>query len=437
MAMEPNTAGKFIETLTAQVQAGVVPQARIDDAVRRILTQKFVLGLFEKPYADRTNLGDVGSRAHRAVARQAAAESQVLLKNDKDVLPLARNAKVYVAGRSADNMGNQLGGWSITWQGFTGNTGQQPGTTILEGIREVAPRARVTYSRDASAPTAGSDIGVVVVGETPYSEGFGDIGGPRWAYDPADANVPREAKSLSLLAEDKATVQKVCSALPACVVLVVSGRTQVVSDQLPIMDALVASWLPGTEGAGVADVLFGRRPFTGQLPVTWPRSEAQVPINVGDQDYEPQYPFGWGLRTDAARSRLSDEVTALRDRTQDDDVRAALRFVERADRNAYWHADGSVRDAASVMVLLQRAADRLQQSPLDTEALDNVIVSVAREVAQDSVLAGSARRNAPALHARADVLALQERPADAVALLTRATGSLTIDPSREAELSAP
>jgi beta-glucosidase len=225
------------------------------------------------------------------------AESQVLLKNAGGLLPLARNAKVYVAGRNADDLGNQAGGWTLTWQGFSGNTGQQPGTTILAGLRQVAPHAKITYSADASAPTAGSDIGVVVVGETPYSEGFGDVGGPRWGYDPADNGVQREAKSLDLQPGDQATIDKVCAALPKCVVLVVSGRPQVIGDRLASIDALVASWLPGSEGEGVADVLFGNRPFTGRLPVTWPATAAQEPINVGDANYHPLYPFGWGLRT--------------------------------------------------------------------------------------------------------------------------------------------
>jgi beta-glucosidase len=297
MFMQPANFATFETTLGDEVQAGRVSTARIDDAVTRILTKKFELGLFEKPYADRRNLSQVGSAAHRAVARKAVAESQVLLKNAGGLLPLARNAKVYVAGRNADDLGNQAGGWTLTWQGFSGNTGQQPGTTILQGIRQVAPGAKVTYSADGSAPTAGSDVAVVVVGETPYSEGFGDVGGPRWGYDPADNGVQREAKSLELQPQDQATIDKVCTAIPKCVVLVVSGRPQVLGDRLGEIDALVASWLPGTEGAGVADVLFGRRPFTGRLPVTWPATADQEPINIGDAIYHPAFPYGWGLRT--------------------------------------------------------------------------------------------------------------------------------------------
>lgn len=298
MFMEPDEFRQFITALTAEVQAGRVSQSRINDAVRRILTAKFELGLFERPFADRTHLSSVGSAAHRAVAREAAAKSQVLLKNAGAALPVKRNAKVYVAGRNADNMGNQTGGWTLTWQGYSGND-HQPGTTILEGIREVAPGAQVTYSADASAPTAGSDVGVVVVGETPYAEGFGDVGGPLWAFDPADNNVPREPKTMDLKPGDRAVIERVCSQIETCVVLVVSGRPQVIGEQLGSIDALVASWLPGTEGAGVADVLFGKRPFTGRLSLSWPRTVDQQPLNVGDPGYNPQFPFGYGLRTRA------------------------------------------------------------------------------------------------------------------------------------------
>jgi beta-glucosidase len=296
MFMQPSNYADFETTLLAEVRAGRVSTARIDDAVRRILTKKFELGLFEHPFADRTHLAEVGSPAHRRVAREAAAKSQVLLKNSGSVLPLSRKAKIYVAGRNADDLGNQMGGWTVSWQGFSGNQNQQPGTTILAGIRQSV--ANVTYSADGSAPTAGSDVAVVVVGETPYSEGFGDVGGPQWAYDPADANVPREPKSLELQPGDQAVVDKVCGAVATCVVLVVSGRPQVIgADRLKTIDALVASWLPGSEGEGVADVLFGRRPFTGKLPVTWPATADQEPINVGDRPYRPAFPYGWGLRT--------------------------------------------------------------------------------------------------------------------------------------------
>jgi beta-glucosidase len=293
MAMEPNTAREFQELLLAEVDAGRVSMARIDDAVSRILRAKFELGLFEQPFASADNLDVVGSPEHRELAREAVARSQVLLENDGDALPLSVDTEdIYVAGRNADDIGNQAGGWTIEWQGATGDI--IPGTTILEGIREVAPEADVTFSEDASAPTDGADVGIVVVGETPYAEGFGDIEGPEWQFGTPEQ---LEEKSLSLLPGDRAVVDRVCGAIETCIVLLVSGRPQIVTDQLDQMDALVASWLPGSEGAGVADVLFGRRPFTGRLPVSWPRSEDQVPINVGDPGYDPLFRYDYGLRT--------------------------------------------------------------------------------------------------------------------------------------------
>ena len=294
MFMEPFSSPQFETTLISEVNAGRVSMARINDAVSRILTKKFQLGLFEHPFTDRRNLPQIGSAAHRAVARQAVAESQVLLKNNNKALPLNPNAKIYVAGSNANNIGNQAGGWTITWQGESGNT--IPGTTILDGIRQVAPN--VTFSADASAPVAGNDVGVVVVGETPYSEGFGDVGGPQWGFDPNDHGVLRPPKDMKFSAADKAAIDKVCQAVSTCVVLVVSGRPMIIDPaQLNEMDALVASWLPGSEGEGVADVLFGKKPFTGKLSVTWPKTIDQEPINIGDANYDPLYRYGWGLRT--------------------------------------------------------------------------------------------------------------------------------------------
>src|SRR3954454_23369260 len=208
MMMEPNSYKDYIATLTDEVKAGRVSMARVNDAVRRILTKKFELGLFEHPFTDRRNLDHVGSAAHHAVARRAAAESQVLLKNGPATLPIARDHDVYVAGSNANNIGNQAGGWTLTWQG--GSTNRIPGTTILDGIR-AHTTGNVIYSEDASAPIPHNDIGSVVVGKTPYSEGFGDVGGPRWAYDPGDNGVPRPFKDMQLSSADKAAVDKVCA----------------------------------------------------------------------------------------------------------------------------------------------------------------------------------------------------------------------------------
>jgi beta-glucosidase len=305
MFMQPSNYADFITTLVAAVNANEVPMSRIDDAVSRILAKKFQLGLFEHPFTDRRDLDQIGSPQHRAVARRAVSESQVLLKNDNKTLPIKAwggghkgsdgKAPIYVAGSNSDNIGNQAGGWTLTWQG--GSTNVIPGTTILGGIEQATKRDVIT-SPDASAPVPAGATGIVVVGETPYAEGYGDVGGPQWAFDPGDNNVPRPPQTMELNAADKAAVDKVCAAAASCTVLVVSGRPLIIDPaQLGEIDALVASWLPGSEGEGVADVLFGRRPFTGKLPVTWPKTIDQEPINVGDANYDPLFPFGFGLRT--------------------------------------------------------------------------------------------------------------------------------------------
>ncbi len=292
MVMVPDQYVNFEHDLTDLVSNGGVTEARIDDAVSRILTQKFKLGLFEQPYTDRTNASTIGDAAHRAVAREAAAESQVLLKN-AGALPLSTSANIYVAGSNADDLGNQTGGWTVTWQGASGS--HDVGTTIFQGMQADAPNAHFTFSADASAPMTGSDVGVVVVGETPYAEGVGDIG---------------NGHTDDLSTADKMAVDKVCGAMK-CVVLVVSGRPMNIASIQGEANAIVASWLPGTEGEGVADTLFGLKPFTGRLPETWAKlvDTTTTPLNVGDTNYDPLYPYGWGLRTDSAKTR----VTTVRD----------------------------------------------------------------------------------------------------------------------------
>jgi beta-glucosidase len=278
MVMVPADYRLFIATLRDEVNAGRVPISRIDDAVTRILRKKLELGLFERPFAERSLLGTVGSRAHRELARRAVRASLVLLKNDGGILPLAKDTpRIFVAGKSADDVGNLAGGWTIHWQGRSGEV--VPGTTILEAIRNaVAPRTAVTYARDASGLDASYDVAVVVVGETPYAEWLGD-----------------RTDGLGLDPEDLETLAAVERAGVPAVVILVSGRPLVVTEQIPGWAALLAAWLPGTEGQGVADVLFGDFAPTGKLPVSWPRSAAQLPVNVGDPEYDPLFPFGFGL----------------------------------------------------------------------------------------------------------------------------------------------
>ncbi|WP_155859410.1 glycoside hydrolase family 3 N-terminal domain-containing protein [Cellulomonas sp. KRMCY2] len=410
MAMAPYNFGAFITALTEKVADGSVSQERIDDAVRRILTQKVALGLFEQPMADRTYAGDLGSAEHRAVARQAAAASQVLLKND-GVLPLAADADLYVAGSNADDLGHQMGGWTISWQGGSGDTTQ--GITILEGIGEVAPDASVTYSADASAPMDGADVGIVVVGEPSYAEGIGDVG--------------NNGRSLELPAADQAAIDAVCGAMP-CAVLVVAGRPQVVSDRLPQIDALVASWLPGSEGAGVADVLFGAAPFTGRLPLSWPASVDQVPVNVGDPTYAPAYAYGWGLRTDAQRGRLEQ----VRDALAAGAAREALTAVLDAD---VWSGDAlstEPADVARAVRLLVAASAELDGAGDDVLFVQaGLVVSVVRDVAQAAVVAGATGLPADALAVTADAehALMSGRAGEAAELLAGVAGVDLAEPA--------
>ena len=277
MVMVPNDYVKFVNTLKAEVSNGHVPMSRIDDANRRILTKKFELGLFEHPYADRSLQQDFGSAANHAVARQAARESQVLLKND-GVLPLAKaNNKIFVAGKNANNMGNQAGGWTLTWQGQSGER-VIPGTTILDGIKAGAGKGTVvTYDRAGGGINSSYRVAVAVVGETPYAEGQGDRPG-----------------GLGLDAEDVALIGKLKASGVPLVVVTVSGRPLDIAAQLPSARGLVAAWLPGSEGAGVADVLYGDYNPTGKLSFTWPKSSSQEPINVGDGK-QGLFPYGYGL----------------------------------------------------------------------------------------------------------------------------------------------
>ncbi|PJE95346.1 glycosyl hydrolase [Streptomyces carminius] len=403
MIMVPYDYKTFVTTLREQADSGAVPLSRIDDAVSRILTKKFQLGLFEKPYADRTHLESVGSAEHRKLAREAAADSQVLLKNDGDLLPLKGDEKLYVAGSNADDLGNQAGGWTITWQGTSGDITE--GTTILEGIRQAAPDASVTFSADASEPTGGHETGIVVVGETPYAEGVGDVG---------------NGHDLQLSEADRKAIDTVCGAMD-CAVLIVSGRPQIITDQLGDIDALVASWLPGSEGTGVADTLFGERPFTGRLPVSWPRSAEQVPVNVGDEEYAPLYPYGWGLRTDGARDRLADVRAELRE-SRDVASRATAALLGLALNRHHWKADGTARHAGVTLTVLGQAARLLEKSRGDSYVQADELVSVARDLAQNALLkaGGDAPERALARTADADRALASGQYAKAVKYLAEA-----------------
>jgi beta-glucosidase len=283
MNMVPYDYRRFINTMLEAVENGDVSEERIDEAVQHILTVKFELGLFEQPFSNPAFLAQVGSAEHRAVAQAAVTQSQVLLKNEGDVLPLNPALPLLlVCGEAADDIGIQSGGWTIEWQGETGDI--TPGTTILEGIQQtVSPETTVLYNqygRFEDLPTDQPLTCIGVVGERPYAEGQGDS---------PDLRLP--VFDLRALARMRET----CETL---VVVLVSGRPLFITDWVDEWDALVAAWLPGTEGQGVADVLFGIQPFTGKLPYTWPSQVEQLPFNF-EGEISPLFPFGYGLQTKA------------------------------------------------------------------------------------------------------------------------------------------
>ena len=281
MVMLTDKYQDFIRLLQELVQEGKVPVSRIDDAVTRILRVKLVTGLMEQKASVLPTpelVAEFGSTAHRKVARDAVGRSLVLLKNEGKTLPLSREAtRIHVTGRGADDLGMQCGGWTIDWQGKHGAV-TPGGTTILEAIRQtVGKNTKITSSKDGTG-AAGADVAVVVVGENPYAE----MGGDR--------------KDLSISKEDAAAVLAAKGTGVPVVVVVLSGRPLVLGDVLDQADAVVAAWLPGTEGAGVADVLFGDVKPSGKLSFSWPRSMEQVPVShSGGAAGEPLFPIGFGL----------------------------------------------------------------------------------------------------------------------------------------------
>ncbi|XVF19918.1 hypothetical protein REPUB_Repub11eG0152600 [Reevesia pubescens] len=284
MVMVPHRYKQFFEDLMFLVESGEVQMSRIDDAVERILRVKFVCGLFEYPFSDRSLLDIVGCKLHRELAREAVRKSLVLLKNGKNpensFLPLDRNAKrILVAGTHADDLGYQCGGWTGTWCGGSGRI--TIGTTILDAIREaVGDKTEVIYDQYPSPDSlAGQNFSfaIVVVGEPPYVETLGDN---------TELVIPFNGSDIICSVADK---------IPTLAILI-SGRPLVLEPRLlEKVDALVAAWLPGSEGEGITDVVFGDFEFEGRLPVTWFRSIEQLPINAEHNSYDPLFPLGFGL----------------------------------------------------------------------------------------------------------------------------------------------
>ncbi len=266
---------EFINLLKESVLEGSVSINRIDDAVYRILKIKYSMGLFEKPLKDYKKLNEVGSSKNRELAREGVNKSVVLLQNN-NILPISKkNKSILVAGEHGHDLGYQCGGWSISWQGGSGNT--TIGTTILDGIRDnIGNHSSVTFSKNGDDAND-HDIIIAVVGETPYAEMKGD------------------SESLELSNKDKLLLERLIKTGKPIVLILISGRPMIITPYLEHVDALLAAWLPGTEGSGVADLLFGDVSPTAKLSFSWPRDMSQIPINYGDKTYDPLFPLGYGL----------------------------------------------------------------------------------------------------------------------------------------------
>ena len=284
MAVDGDLVG-FQNGVKRGLETGTIALTRIDDAVRRILRQKFRLGLFENPFPDPALVSRIGVKEHRDIARQAVRESLVLLKNKNKILPLSKDTnKIVVVGEHANSGGLQSGGWTLNWQGTKEN--YKGATTILEGIKKHS-KAIVVYDKDANQNHFDADIAIIVVGETPYAESFGDIG--------HESNT----RKLTLTEEHQEYIKIYKKNGVKTVVVLVSGRPLIVTNQIENSDAFIAAWLLGSEGEGVAEVLFGNFNFLGKLPHSWPRSIADYKGKYGpnfwDNSIQPLYPLGYGL----------------------------------------------------------------------------------------------------------------------------------------------
>lgn len=277
-AEHPGDWHEFLETLAKAVASGDVTQARVDDAVTRVLGVKCEAGLFEKGATDRTLTARIGSAEHHALARRAARRSLVLLQNDGQLLPLAKTSRVLVTGTGADSLTRQAGGWTLAWQGAEDRP--FPGTTVLQGIRAaLGDPARILSARPGAElpPSAAADVAVLVASEPSYAEWFGD------------------SRDLALPAADLATLDALARAKLPTVVVLLTGRPVILEPHLGKARAWLAAWLPGSEGGAIADVLFGDAAPTGKLARAWPRRVEDLPLRVSEPLSSPLFPFGHGL----------------------------------------------------------------------------------------------------------------------------------------------
>lgn len=276
----------FQENLRIGIDSGEVSMKRINNAVRRILRQKFRLGLFKNPFPDSGLIAEIGSEQHRKIAKQAVRESLVLLKNENKVLPLDKKTKkIVVVGEHANSSGLQSGGWTINWQGTKEN--YKGATTILDGIKKLA-QGEVIYDKEATGNHTDADLAIIVVGETPYAEFMGDIGDGNGTY------------KLTLTKEHQGYIDSYTKLGVKVVTVLVSGRPLVVTNQINKSDAFVAAWLLGSEGNGIGEVLFGDYNFQGKLPHSWPKYvkdyQDKYGPNFWDESITPLYKYGFGLR---------------------------------------------------------------------------------------------------------------------------------------------
>jgi len=370
--MVPTKAWKpLYENTIAQVQCGEITQARIDDAVSRILRVKIRSGLFEKPspanrqLSGRTEL--IGAQQHREVAQQAVRESLVLLKNNNNILPLSPHQNILVAGDGADNIGKQSGGWTITWQG-TGNSNSDfpNGTSIFDGINEklASGDGSIQLSVDGSYQQK-PDVAIVVFGEEPYAEGNGDLDNLEYQRG--------NKQDLALLKKLQAQGIKVVSVF-------ISGRPMWVNAELNASDAFVAAWLPGSEGASVSDVLFSKgngeiiNDFKGKLSFSWPAHADQTTVNRHDEDYLPLLPYGFGL-TYGQKSELSNHLPEKV--AKQESILAALKIFELSVKKP-WHISLQSGDTSKVIT-----SNTQRLGAISYRTLDKVVQEDARSVIFD------------------------------------------------------
>lgn len=308
MFMVPDNWKLFIEYLQVHVEMGTVSMERIDNAVERILSVKVASGLFEKsrPAHRKHSLSsDFASKKHKEIAREAVRKSLVLLKNDKNILPLNGKQRVFVAGKNANNIGHQCGGFTLSWQGLSGNDMFKHGTSIWQGIQHFAPDAQLSdgFNGEDADPDK-HDVAIVVIGEKPYAEGLGDVRDDTASICESGSKVEGQVNLMEAMGnslelshlhpKDLITLRNIQQKGIPVVAILISGRPLVIQSELAVSDAFIAAWLPGTEGLGVAELLFGEHDFIGSLSFSWP-TRTHPTINLGDTDYDPLFPYGYGL----------------------------------------------------------------------------------------------------------------------------------------------